>query len=92
MDRLTPAERRLLPYLVTGLDMKTLARLVNIQHQTLRNHKLEIESKLGVRGTAQLVIVILLNGEVDNATLHQVWREHAPNLLEAICNGQPQWP
>lgn len=89
-QRLTPSERQLLPYLMTGLDAKSIGRIVNLSWVTVRNHKLAIEEKLGVRGTAQLCMVALMCGQVDHGQLRAVWQTHAPNILEAIeCNVQP---
>lgn len=89
MERLTPAERRALPYFVAGLDHDTTAAALCLAPTTVKNHKRTIEDKLGV-SYRELAAYAVIAGYVQIADVLAVWRQHVPHIVEAIAwNAQP---
>ncbi|HOW55811.1 MAG TPA: response regulator transcription factor [Syntrophorhabdaceae bacterium] len=55
LDRLTPREREVLPYIIAGLLNKQIAFKLNIAEKTIKVHRAHIMEKLGVGSVAELV-------------------------------------
>jgi DNA-binding CsgD family transcriptional regulator len=92
MERLTPAERRALPYFVAGLDHATTAAALHLAPTTVKNHKRTIEDKLGV-SYRELAAYAVIAGHVSVADIVAVWRQHVPQIVESMeCIAQPPQP
>lgn len=55
IDRLTPAERRILRLIADDKTSKEIASLLNVSPNTVDNHRANICEKLGLRGTHSLL-------------------------------------
>jgi FixJ family two-component response regulator len=55
LDRLTPREREVLPFIIAGLLNKQIAFKLNITEKTVKVHRAHIMEKLGVNSVAELV-------------------------------------
>ena len=71
----------MLPYLVAGLDYVQAAKALSLAPSTVKNHRREIEERLGV-GYRQLAVYALISGRVRIADIIDVWRQYMPQLLE----------
>ena len=55
MDTLTPAERKIFAYYLSGKTVKEILAVASIKESTLRYHNKNIYSKLGVNSLKQLL-------------------------------------
>ena len=55
IDRLTPREKEVLPYITAGLLNKQIAFKLNIAEKTIKVHRAHIMEKLGAHSVAELV-------------------------------------
>lgn len=55
LDRLTPREHEIVPYIIAGLLNKQIAFKLNIAEKTVKVHRAHIMEKLGVNSIAELV-------------------------------------
>ena len=84
IGELTQGERRVLPYLVAGLDCRQIAAALCLSWRTVRHYRETIESKLHCASSAQLAAFALLGGHVAQDEVADVWRRHAPHLTDGV--------
>lgn len=61
---LTPREKEIFDYLVSGLDTKEIGNKLFISEKTVRNHISNVIQKLGVKGRSQAIIELLKLKEI----------------------------
>ena len=55
LDKLTPAERRILKLIATDFTSKEIAAQLGLSHHTVENHRANISAKLGLSGSHSLL-------------------------------------
>jgi DNA-binding NarL/FixJ family response regulator len=86
LDSLTEREAQLLPLVAAGVPYRDIAEHFAISERTVRTHIDAMLTKCGVANRTQLGLLALFAGRVDAGYLLDVWRTHAPHLLEG--NGE----
>lgn len=61
---LTPREKEIFDYLVSGLATKEIGNKLFISEKTVRNHISNVIQKLGVKGRSQAIIELLKLKEI----------------------------
>jgi DNA-binding NarL/FixJ family response regulator len=82
LDSLTEREKQILPLIAAGVPYKDIAEEFALSERTIRTHIDAMLTKCGVSNRTQLGLLALFAGHVDAAYLLDVWRTHAPHLLE----------
>ena len=67
---LSPAQKRVLESLLTGLSEKEVAKILRISHHTVHNHVREIYSRLDVNSRAELMAKLLTRNGVEDLGEH----------------------
>ena len=67
ISKLGPRATEILRLLASGMDVETIARLLNLSEKTIRNQHYAIKARLGARNDAHLVWLALESGLIDAA-------------------------
>lgn len=79
---LRQSEQRLLPYVCAGLTETQIAAALDLSPKTIHIHTCRILAKTFIATRTQLAAFALMRGLVAQSEILDIWREHAPHLLE----------
>lgn len=68
ISTLGPRATEILRLLASGMDVETIARLLNLSEKTVRNQHYAIKARIGARNDAHLVWLAMASGLIDAAT------------------------